>query len=139
MFGILKDKPLEPDLEAAIANIRRQGTPRRVFLFEHGFEPGVKQALCRRLDLCRGPDEGVAEFPLAREIRLHHLLGQEFVRVFPSGIIWRGLPASTTAAAPAQGPIRSWQDFEAYPWPRARDVDFAVVEWIERNLPGNMV
>ncbi len=126
------------DLDAAIANIRRQGAPRRVFLFEHGFEPGIKQELCMRFDLCAGLDERAADFALARDIRLHRFLGQEFIRVFPSGIVWQGLPISTTAAPPAHGPIRSWRDFETYPWPRLQDVDFTGIEWLERNLPDNM-
>jgi len=36
------------------------------------------------------------------------------------------------------GPIRSWADFEAYPWPRVEDVDFSDIEWYERNLPDEM-
>ena len=91
-----------------------------------------------RFDLCAGLDERAADFALARDIRLHRFLGQEFIRVFPSGIVWQGLPISTTAAPPAHGPIRSWRDFETYPWPRLQDVDFTGIEWLERNLPDNM-
>lgn len=138
VIDILKDKPAELDLAAAIANIKRQGTPRRVFLFEHGFEPGIKQEICRRFDLCGGLDERAADFQLVRDIRLHRFLGQEFMRVFPSGIVWQGLPAGTTDVPPAQGPIGSWHDFESYPWPKLQDVNFTGVEWLEHNLPDNM-
>jgi uroporphyrinogen decarboxylase len=36
------------------------------------------------------------------------------------------------------GPIRSWKDFETYPWPKVSDVDFGPLEWLEENLPENM-
>ena len=39
----LKDKTIELNSEAAIANIKRKGTPDRVYYFEHGLEPGIKQ------------------------------------------------------------------------------------------------
>jgi len=50
---MLRKMPVELDLlEAAIANIRCNGEPKRVFYFEHGIEPGIKTALCDRFNLC---------------------------------------------------------------------------------------
>jgi len=138
MSDILRQHPVQLDLEAAIANIRRQGTPSRVFYFEHGEEPGIKQALCDRFDLCADLDESDPHFILRREIRVKQLLGHEFMRVFPGGIVWQGLPKSTTAPPPTVGPIQTWEDFENYPWPQIQDVDFSAVEWFERNLPDDI-
>ena len=126
------------DLPAAIANIRRQGEPKRVFQFEHGLEDGIKEALCERFDLCAGLDASTADFALAREIRLYEFLGIEFVRVFTSGIVWSGLDIELGFVPPPVGPIQSWEDFEAYAWPRVEQVDFSDVEWFEHNLPDNM-
>ena len=137
-MSVLEDTRIKLDLEAAIANIKRQGTPKRVFYFEHGLEPGIKRALCERFDLCDGLDDTDEHFLLKRQIRLQQFLGQEFMRVFPQGIAWQGLPAGTTDAPPPVGPIRSWEDFEKYPWPRIAAVDFSAVEWFERNLPDNI-
>ena len=64
MSVILRQHPVQPDLEAAIANIRFQGTPSRVFYFEHGEEPGIKRALCDRFELCAGLDESDPHFAL---------------------------------------------------------------------------
>jgi uroporphyrinogen decarboxylase len=36
------------------------------------------------------------------------------------------------------GSIRSWEDFERYPWPRIEDVDFFPVEYINAHLPDGM-
>ena len=60
------------------------------------------------------------------------------MRVFPRGIVWPGLPSNMTDIPPTKGPIRSWKDYEAYPWPEVRNVDFTDIEWCERNLPDNM-
>ena len=138
MNDILKSKPVALDLEAAIANIKRQREPGRVFFFEHGLEPGIKDALCDRFGLCEGLDKSDRHFTLRREIRINEFLGHEFMRVFPGGIVWRGLPAGMTAVPPAVGPIQSWSDFESYPWPTVRQVDFSDVEWFEHNLPDNI-
>ncbi len=137
-MSVFKDRPTELDLAAAIANIKRKGTPKRVFHFEHGLEPGIKQALCERFDLCHGLDENDAWFMHHRDIRIQQCLEQEFMRVFPRGIVWQGLPTGTTAAPPAIGPIQTWDDFENYPWPRIEQVDWSDVEWFEQNLPDNI-
>ena len=138
MSDILTDNPVVLDLQAAIANIRRQGSPARVFQFEHGIEPGLKQALCERFGLCAGLRQDHEHSGLARDVRVHQFAGLEFMRVFPPGLVWRGLPADTTSVPPAAGPIRTWADFESYPWPSVAAVDFSGVEWLERNLPDNM-
>ncbi|MCK4982846.1 MAG: hypothetical protein KAS17_07970, partial [Victivallaceae bacterium] len=65
-------------------------------------------------------------------------LGHEFMRVFPKGIAWQGLPAGTTDVPPAAGPIQTWEDFENYPWPSITQVDWSEVEWFEQNLPDNV-
>ena len=134
----IKNNSVKLDLSSAIANIKRQGQPNRVFFFEHGEEPGIKQGLCERFGLGEGLDQHDRHFMLRREIRIKQFLGQEFMRVFPGGITWRGLPTSTTAAPPPVGPIQSWKDFETYPWPKVEHVDFSDIEWFEKNLPDNM-
>jgi uroporphyrinogen decarboxylase len=135
---LLRTNPVTLDLPAALANLRRQGCPRRVFSFEHGLEPGIKTGLCERFDLEAGLDPSAADYRLRREIRVYQFLGLEFMRVFPRGIVWPGLPTAMTDIPPAVGPIRSWQDFEAYPWPTLAQVDLADLEWCERHLPDNM-
>ena len=126
------------DLHGHINNLNRQGTPNRVFFFEHGIEEGIKESLCQRFNLCEKLDKSHKDFPLRREVKLNQFLGLEFMRVFPKGINWQGLPTSTTAAPPSIGPIQSWNDLEAYPWPTIQQVDFSDLEWFEKNLPDNI-
>jgi uroporphyrinogen decarboxylase len=138
MSNILKDKPIQLDLTAAIANIKGTGTPKRVFSFEHGIEPGIKKALCKKFNLCEGLDLTDEFFLPKRQIRIQQFLGQEFMRVFPKGIFWQGLPTGPTGVPPSVGPIQSWEDFEHYPWPRVEHIDFSNVQWYEKNLPDNI-
>jgi uroporphyrinogen decarboxylase len=135
---LLNDHRIELDLPGATANIRRQGSPKRVYGFEHGFEPGIKAAICARFGLDEGLDKAGPTYRLEREIRLYQFLGIEFMRVIPGGIVWPGLPAAMNKTPPAVGPIGSWHDFETYPWPSIRDVNWADVEWYERHLPDNL-
>jgi uroporphyrinogen decarboxylase len=37
-----------------------------------------------------------------------------------------------------QGSIQSWDDFESYPWPEVRDMDFFAFEYIDEHLPEGM-
>jgi uroporphyrinogen decarboxylase len=37
-----------------------------------------------------------------------------------------------------EGPIQSWDDFEQFPWPTARDADFSQIEYAETILPEGM-
>ena len=56
----------------------------------------------------------------------------------PPGIVWQDLPTRGTDPPPPIGPIQSWRDFDAYPWPTVDQVGFSEVEWLEENLPDNM-
>jgi uroporphyrinogen decarboxylase len=49
------------------------------------------------------------------------------------------LPRAQRSWVPgSSGVINSWEDFETYPWPRPRDVDFFNLEFVSRNLPDGM-
>jgi uroporphyrinogen decarboxylase len=38
----------------------------------------------------------------------------------------------------ANGPIQSWADFEAYPWPKAEDLSHAGLEYVSQIVPDGM-
>ena len=38
----------------------------------------------------------------------------------------------------SSGPMQSWKDFEAYPWPRVEEVSYAAVEYLNAVLPDGM-
>ena len=141
-----------PDVEALLGVIRRERPPRRVHHLELFLDPEVKDALAARFGLEEGLDRADARFALRRDVRLHAFLGYDAFRLSlapkkifdlpqlaakdtAGGALSRGEREWTEEHA---GPIRGWREFEAYPWPRVRDIDLSDLEWLEKNLPENM-
>ena len=143
---------LQPDVGALLGVIRRQRPPRRVHNLELFLDPEVKDALSARFGLEQGLDRADPRYALRRDVRLHAFLGYDVFRLSLAPKKIFDLPqlaaADTAGGALSRGqrdwteehagPIRGWQDFEAYPWPRVRDIDLSPLEWLEKNLPENM-
>jgi len=49
-----------------------------------------------------------------------------------------GVEGNRTWADEHQGMIRTWAEFEQYPWPRLEDVDFFPLEYVNDHLPDGM-
>lgn|GEM_PF-78724 len=81
-------------------------------------------------------------------IEFWYRMGYDFIRierglVFPKHSLRAddvsGVPGNQrTWADEHQGMIRTWEDFEKYPWPRLEDCDFFDLEYVSRNLPDGM-
>jgi uroporphyrinogen decarboxylase len=133
--------------------LRRAGTPQRLHHLELFLDREIRDAVCERFALAEGLDSAdSAELELARAVRIHAFLGYDIFRVevihkdvFPvpdlqardteGGVQSRG---ERDWVEEHQGPIRSWVDFERYPWPKLEEVDLRPLEWMEANLPDNM-
>jgi len=144
-------QPFTPDGEALIANIARQGTPRRAHHIELFHDAPVLDAIAERFDLYPESGEGLIH-ALRKQIAAHRFLGFDYVKVEPVGMHWpmRWELADDTAKATAHrqgrswmnehtGPITNWEEFEQYPWPDP-DVDgnYQMMEWAEQNVPEDM-
>ena len=75
-------------------------------------------------------------------IEIWYRLGYDFVRLetclnFPHPSR-EGGDAGRTYAETARGAIATWEDFEKYPWPSAKDEDFLPYEYIAANMPDGM-
>ena len=146
-------KKVEPDAEAFLANLRRQGTPQRVHNIEFWIDAEVQEAICRSFNLTDGLSEDDPYFREKREIALRRFLGYDYVTFdnfnplfdMPDNVI----RTSDFADLPRQGgrvflnehrgPIASWEDFEKYPWlDPQRDIPFRSLVWYEKNLPDDM-
>lgn len=130
-------QPIEPDYDALLANLRREGTPRRVHYFEHGIADNVKDFLVERFGL-GDFDIGTPEGTWRRDLAVHRFLGHELFRVFPPGARVEVPMREGAWVEEGAGAIDSWEAFEAYPWPRAEDADFSVLEFFDRELPDDM-
>ena len=143
-------RTIQPDADAFLANLRRQGTPRRVHFLELFADEEIKCAICRRFDLAAAVRPGDPYFFEKREIALQRFLGCDFV--YASLPVWwldrNPLVVADTAALPHAngrkymdehcGPVMSWDDFERHPWPDPAAVSDRVLAWYEKNLPDDM-
>lgn len=149
----LLDVRLQPDVDALLKCIRRQGRCERVHHIELFLDEEVKQQLCRRFGIAAADDSAGPTDVVRRDAQLHRFLGYDVFRVdLAEGLLWQ-LPwlriADTTQEAAQRrgqrewidehaGPVRSRADFERFPWPTVRQVDFSKLEWLEKNLPPDM-
>jgi len=139
-----------PDWESLIRCILRQGTPARVHFMELLMDGEVQETICDRYDLLDGLDAADPFFTQKRLVRLQRFLGYDYVRC---GIEELEVPLKRTAVADTavlrresgrsyveehRGPITSWAEFEAYPWPDPHAASTRSLEWYEANLPDDM-
>ena len=153
-----------PDFENLRRTILRQGPPGPVPFFEVLADLGVIEAVLGEkfpIDLRRYLDEAFVdvsadELPeLAKAadmfVRFWYEMGYDYVPV-PTDLIFRRhlMPLADTAALPdwvggdrywldeESGPIQSWEDFEAYPWPKPDELQHIGLQYISAVLPEGM-
>ena len=144
--------PFEPDIDDLVTVIKREGSSTRLHFLELFIDQEIKDILIQQFLPEQRWDEAIGNTLLQKEIAIHRFLGYEFFRVpFIRKSIFnideltirdttserqsRGDRAWTDEHA---GPIQSWEDFEAYRWPRLSELDFSTFEWLENHLPRNM-
>ena len=130
--------PVELDLDGFLRNLRREGTPDRVFYFEHGVADDIQQALDERFGVWEGLKEDDAHYEWEKAVALHRFLGHEFFRVFPPGARLSPPPTKSGWAEESRGVITCWEEFERFDWPRPQDADLSVLEYYEEHLPADM-
>lgn len=144
-----------PDWLGLLKCLRREATPARVHFMELFLDDEVQEEICRRYDLLDGLDLRDPFFLHRRQIRLQSFLGYDYV-MYPKHLgesIGTGLalPQLITAdkallarkggrayVEERKGPITTWNEFEAYPWPDPRADTPRSLEWFQDNLPENM-
>ena len=138
------------DCEALIRNLRREGTPSRVFFMELFQDYGIEEAIDRKFGVTRNLDRADPHFPLKRGIAMQRFLGYEYC---PCGLLSldtgerfnrpdTAVQAQTHGERSwineSKGPITSMEEFEKYPWPDGKTWDTSTLEWLEKNLPDDM-
>ncbi len=142
---------VSPNWEGLVRCIRRQGTPDRVYHIELFLDGEVQDAICKRYGVLEGLAPSDPFFLYKKQIALQRFLGYDYVRarIENMDMPLRRLRADDTAALSREsgrtfqdehvGPITSWEEFEAYPWPDPTQPSvFRAFEWYERNLPDDM-
>ncbi len=139
-----------PDAEGLLGCIRRQGEPKRVHFFELYLDPEIQEAICNRYGVLEGLTPEDPRFELRKQIRLQTFLGYDYVRCgldglqMPMNTLLLKDTAGLAHAAGRQyenehsGPITSWEEFGKYPWPDPDTASSESLQWLEKNLPGNL-
>ena len=142
--------PITPDWEAFLRCLRREGTPQRVHFIELLIDEEIKAEVARRFGLMDGVDPADPAYALHREVRVQRFLGYDYVRfgVDDIGVKIERLAAGDTAGLQRaggrqyvdehRGPITSWAEFEAFPWPDPEKLTTRGLEWFQENLPDEM-
>lgn len=138
------------DGEALIRNLKRQGTPSKAHLFEIYLDAEIQVALNDRYrfwdTVQPGPHEGER-----RAIAVQRFLGYDYVTWGLSYQDW-GFPTKVVEdtaenrrlggrsfSDEQRGPIQSRADFEAYRWPDPQQADCSGLDYLNKNLPNDMV
>ncbi len=146
------DISVQPDYEALLSNLKREGTPKRVHYMELFLDGEIKSAIARQFGIGSDISEDDPYRHWKFEIQLQRFLGYDYVAAGIGGI---GFPrdllvSEDTTQEDAQrrhqrhwtdehtGPIKGWEQFEAYPWPDPAKADTTILEWLTRNLPEDM-
>jgi uroporphyrinogen decarboxylase len=150
MTGSLLSTQVQPDWEGLVNCILRRGTPARVHHIELFLDAEVQERICERYDLLSELDADDPYYDLERQIVLQRFLGYDYVRCGLEGLEMPLRRSSVEDTAALQrdggrnfmeehrGPITTWEEFEAYPWPDPGEASTRALEWYELNLPDDM-
>ncbi|MGD2175965.1 MAG: hypothetical protein PVJ27_11225, partial [Candidatus Brocadiaceae bacterium] len=141
---------VEPDWRALHDCIMRKGTPERVHHIELFLDWEIQEAICGRYGVLEGLDPDGPHFMQQREVAIQRFCGYDYVRQGLDSLEMpmKGETAEDTAELARaggrnymeehEGPITSWEEFEAYPWPDPEQSTTHALEWYEQNLPEGM-
>ncbi len=156
--------PPQPNFDNLRRTILRQGPPGPVPLFELFADPGMVEAVLGQkfpVNLHRYIEEPVLELPeedlpgliqsLDMYVRFCHETGYDYVFMVTGFSLERSFKAADDTAGAsnwpdgqrywqdeASGPIQSWADFEAYPWPKPEEMSHVALEYVNTIVPEGM-
>ncbi|NOZ29642.1 MAG: uroporphyrinogen-III decarboxylase-like protein [Chloroflexi bacterium] len=143
--------PIQPDYEALLRNLRREGTPQRVHYMELFLDREVHEALHARFGTADHLDRSDPYYDHKAYISLYRFLGYDTVTVplggleFPRENVRMAEDTATLRreegrrwADETRGVIASWEDFERYPWPDPARFDTSLLEWYSAHVPDDM-
>jgi uroporphyrinogen decarboxylase len=146
---------ITPDWQSFVRCLRREGVPERTHFIELIIDGEVQDLICQRYGLLDGLDLNDPFYRYKKQILLQSFLGYDYVVVPGSlgeslgfDLSHFNLVTDDTAALQRsggrsyvnehRGPISSWEEFEAYPWPDPASYSMPSLEWFQANLPENM-
>ncbi len=141
-----------PNIEGLLKNLRREGTPDRVYHIELSYDEQIAVAVDRRFGVAAHLDPAAPEYAWQRAIALQRFLGYDSVWThllrLPTKVLH--VVDDTTVGDQARaerhwvdehkGLITNWEEFERYPWPDPDNLslDTRALEYYEKHLPDDM-
>ncbi len=147
---ILKTQ-IKPDGEGLVKCIQKAGTPERVYNIELFLDYQVQNVLIQKYDLCKYLNSNDPYYEYRKEINLNRFLGYDYVIAGPENASLKSAHVLTKDTAQLENekgrsfidnlhaPIKSWEDFERFSWPDFSNVTTKKLEWLEKNLPDDMI
>lgn len=141
--------PVTPDWEGLVKTLQRKEASRAHFIELH-LDEEVVEVIRKRFGVAESLEPGEPFFSEKRHVAIQSFLGYDYV---PGGIEGIDLPLKShtvddtadlarqtgrTYVDEHKGPITTWEEFEAYPWPDPNGGDTSSLEWYQKNLPDNM-
>lgn len=141
-----------PDVNELLDILWRRKMPERVHHIELFHDPEVVQHISDRYELNKDLKKGDPAYLMKLRIAVHEFLGSDVFHLpISDDELFRlklNLAEDTVNDATSRGyrnwmeehrgPIQNWDDFENFPWPEIKNIDFSRLEWMEKNLPQNM-
>lgn len=154
----------QPDFENLRRTLLREGPPGPVPFFELFADPGMVEAVLGEefpINLHHYLDAPPVELPedevpgllksMEMYVRFCREVGYDYVFMLTGFSLPRSFATAADTADTrnwptgqrywqdeANGPIQSWADFEAYPWPRAEELKHAALEYVNQIVPDGM-
>jgi uroporphyrinogen decarboxylase len=154
----------QPNFENLRRTILRRGPPGPVPFFELFADPGMVEAVLEEkfpVNLHRYIEEPLLELSadelpgivksLDMYVRFCRQMGYDYVFMVTGFSLSRSFKAANDTAGvqnwpdgqrywqdESSGPIQSWADFEAYPWPKAEELSHAALEYVNSVVPEGM-
>jgi uroporphyrinogen decarboxylase len=140
----------QPDWQALVANIRREGTPKRVHDLELFHDQQIEDAIIERFGLDADLDPNDPDYSRWSHLAFLRFAGYDFIRVSLGGQDWTFVNDETPDTAGLskgdrtfrdehRGPIATWEEFEAYDWPDPTLPEATKdLEWWNEHCPDDM-
>lgn len=138
-----------PQPDRLLSVLRHEGKPGPVPWIElFADQPIMEEVLGSPFPTGVGPDRDANRARADALIAFYRMLGYDYVPVSIGSVFTRTTAGAVDTAALSKGTrnwdnsttgmIASWADFEAYPWPDARAVDYSPAEEMLARIPDDM-
>ena len=142
-----------PDFSMFRKALLRQGKPARVPFFELMADAEIIEAVTGNIELVDPRQRKKVEAIENRMLRFNYMLGYDYVQLpiethlfdtqtaaFQSSADTAGLSRGDRKwLNESHGPVRSREDYEAYPWPSPGSIDYRRAEMARKLMPDGMM